>query len=35
VLALGDADARKLLEALWSAEKLADVDFKFTARPRQ
>ena len=32
---LGDADARKLLEALWSAEKLADVDFKFTARPRQ
>jgi len=32
---LGDADARKLLDALWSTEKLADVDFKFTARPRQ
>jgi 2-methylcitrate dehydratase PrpD len=31
---LGDAVARQLLDALWSTEKLADVDFKFTARPR-
>jgi hypothetical protein len=31
---LGDVVARKLLDALWSTEKLADVDFKFTARPR-
>jgi len=31
---LGAADAKKLLEALWTCEKLADVDFKFTARPR-
>jgi len=31
---LGAGDAKKLLDALWSAETLADVDFKFTARPR-
>ena len=31
---LGAADAKKLLETLWACEKLADVDFKFTARPR-
>jgi len=31
---LGAADAKKLLDALWACEKLTDVDFKFTARPR-
>jgi 2-methylcitrate dehydratase PrpD len=32
--AIGEAAARQLLEALWSLEKLANVEFDFTARTR-
>lgn len=31
---VGDAVARQLLDALWSLEKLRNVDFDFAARPR-
>ena len=31
---IGDATARQLLDALWSLEKLKNVDFDFTSRQR-
>ena len=31
---VGDAVARQLLDALWSLDKIQNVDFEFTARPR-
>jgi 2-methylcitrate dehydratase PrpD len=31
---IGDATARRLLDALWSLEKLKNVDFDFTSRQR-
>jgi hypothetical protein len=31
---LGDTVSRKLLDALWSLDKLKTVDFDFTARER-
>jgi 2-methylcitrate dehydratase PrpD len=32
---IGDAVAQQLLDALWSLEKLKNVDFDFAARPRE